>query len=68
MENQLSASEALYGFIGWLTTRKASITLSETHNAVEAADLVKKFCSVNQLEDPRDNWPSRLIHPKSNHG
>ena len=36
-EGGLSASEALFGFIGWLTSRNEPITMSSTHDAGEPA-------------------------------
>ena len=61
----LRASEALYGFAGWLTTRKERVTLSAKDNASRAADLVALFVQVNRLPPPRDGWEKELMHPKS---
>jgi len=58
----LSASEALYAFAGWLTTRGTPVTLSGHHDAGVAANLVHKFCQSQELEEPRDGWDS-LIQP-----
>lgn len=59
----LTASEALYGFMGWLTTRDESVTLGATHDASVAADLVAEFVKANDLNRPRDGWQRNLIHP-----
>lgn len=61
----LSAAEALYGFMGWLTTRYEVVTLSAMHEAGIAAELVSEFCKVNGLAEPRDHWEENLIHPPS---
>lgn len=51
-----TASEALYAFMGWLTTRKQIAVFSSNHDAALAAELVKEFCDANKLPEPRDNW------------
>ena len=63
--DKLSGSEALYGFMGWLTTRRMAETFSAAHNAARAADLVDKFCKMNGLEDPHEGWSDNLMHPNS---
>lgn len=63
MPDKLTASEALYGFCGWLTSRKEETIMSGHHECGVIADLVKEFCNVNQLEEPRSGWAEHLIHP-----
>ena len=60
---EMSASEAIYGFVAWLTTRMDQITMSQHNNAAPAADLVKRFCEYNKLEAPRDGWDDLLEMP-----
>lgn len=60
----LSASEALYGFGGWLTTRDTPTVMSAHDDAGVIAELIDKFCKENDLEDPRDHWDDNLTHPK----
>jgi hypothetical protein len=62
--DKLSASEALYGFGGWLTTRSQPVTISAKHEAAIVADLVNQFCEANNLPDPRDGWSESLVHPE----
>lgn len=59
----LSASESLFGFMGWLTSRVTASTFSSHHDAGEAADLVKVFCEANNLPEPRDGWAEELKRP-----
>ena len=59
----LSASEALYGFCAWLTTRPRPITMSEKHDAAPVVELIKRFCEVNDIADPREGWHLQLVHP-----
>lgn len=63
MKKELSASEALYGFCGWLTTRKEVTRMSSKTSGGITADLVEKFCKANNLSEPRKNWSKRLTHP-----
>jgi len=54
--NDWLPSEALYAFAGMLTSRRAPITMSATHNAAPAADAVAEFCKANALAEPREGW------------
>ena len=67
MENKdiLSASEAIYGLLGWLTSRDKTVTFSAKHNASIAAELADEFCTANNLTFPRDDFHTNLIHPAS---
>lgn len=64
MPIELSASEALYGFMGWLTARTNPVTLGAKHDAAIAADLVNEFCITNQLREPATDFHKRLKHPE----
>lgn len=58
-------SEALYTFVGWLTTRKERLVLSSADDAAPVAELVDKFCVVNEIPEPGDpnkDWPYQ--HPE----
>lgn len=62
---KLTATEALYGFAGWLTSRDEPVTLSGNHDAGVAADLVAKFVKENDLGDvSSEDWHKFLKHPK----
>ena len=62
---QLSGSEALYGFMGWLTSGSKRVgPFSAIDDAAAAAELVDEFCKVNGLADPRANWEELLTHVK----
>ena len=50
------ASEALYAFAGWLTTRPEPITMSAVHDAAPASEAVAEFCKRHDLAEPRANW------------
>ena len=62
--DSLSASEALYGFMGWLTTRQDVMSVGASYECAPAADAVKEFCDANNLAEPRDRWEKNLVHPE----
>lgn len=62
----LSASEAVYGFAGWLTTRGEVTTMSASHDSGVVAELVNQYCELNRLTPPRDWWEENLIHEQPN--
>ena len=65
MDEKITASEALYGFMGWLTCMRESVTFGASCDAATAADLVKRWCEVNNLLDPRDGvYPGNITQPK----
>lgn len=63
-KNQLSGSEAVYGFCGWLTSRKETTIMSSKHDASCIAVLIEEFCKVNELTEPQHGWEKILKHPK----
>lgn len=65
MTRELSGSEALFGFMGWLTSRPDVVTLSSNHDAGIAADLIKEFAEANDLSDPRELWDKLLVQPRT---
>jgi hypothetical protein len=50
---RITASEALYGFAGWLTARKKPITIGAKYSAGAVAVLVDEWCKTNKLPHPR---------------
>lgn len=64
ISGELSASEALYGFMAWLTSRADPATFSRKHEAAIAAELVDAFCCSNHLSSPRYGWTDRLNYPE----
>lgn len=59
----LSASEALFGFCGWLTSRDEKTVMSASDDAGQAVNLIVEFCERNNLEDPVMGWEKNLTHP-----
>lgn len=62
-QDKLTASEALYGFCGWLTSREEKTIMSATDECGIIARLVETFCKENKLKPPRSGWETNLIHP-----
>ena len=61
--DKLSASEALFGFAGWLTTRDERTVMSAHDESGCIVCLVVEFCETNNLEMPREGWSDNLTHP-----
>lgn len=53
--SELKASEALFGFVGWLTTREEVTQMGGRHNCARIADLVQEFCVANGLQSCGQN-------------
>ena len=62
---RITPSEALYAFMGWLTSLEEPVTLSEKHDAGVGADLVAEFLSANGFtnDDVRPVFPSNIKKP-----
>lgn len=60
---ELSASESIFGLMGWLTSRKKRISLSSTDDASEAAEVIDKWSKANNLKPPRKDWHMKIVHP-----
>ncbi|MCK5643669.1 MAG: hypothetical protein KAJ19_22910 [Gammaproteobacteria bacterium] len=65
MSDKIIASEALFGFMGWLTSRDEVLTVSATHHAAPAAEVVQAFIDANDLDGPRENWHKNFVHPEA---
>lgn len=63
--DSLIASEALFGFIGWMTTREEELTIGARHDAAEWAMLVDDYVTSNNLTNPRDGWENNLRTPNN---
>lgn len=60
----ITPSEALYGFVAWLTTRKTPTTFGGSSDCAEASRLLTEWCEANKLESPRDEvFPKNLVCP-----
>ena len=64
-KRKLNASEAIFGFCGWLTTRDEKTIMSSKSNASPIAERIKEFCKTNNLTEPRKGWDKTFEHPKN---
>jgi hypothetical protein len=64
----MSPSEAIYGFLGWLTTRPEVTKFGGACDCAPAAQLADKWCKENDLDEPTDVFPDNIKHPKSEPG
>lgn len=53
---ELSASEAVYAFAGWLTGGGMDHVALGAHDPSQAAELVGAFCKSQGFADPRHSW------------
>ncbi len=58
--SQLTASEAIFGFIGWLTTRNMRIVCSKQDTVGAISRLASSFVKEQQLPELREDWNMRL--------
>lgn len=63
VREELSGSEAIYGFAGWLTTQDKKTIMGSHYDCALIADKIEKFIEANDLEDPEDHWEDELNHP-----
>lgn len=64
VDNQLSGSEAVFGFVAWLSTQSYVPAIGKHHDCAIWANLIKLFCAENGLDEPREKWEENLIHPE----
>jgi len=60
----ITASEAIFGFVSWLTTRRKAVTIGAEHECGTVAELAGLWCKVNGLPEPRSGfYPANIQHP-----
>ncbi len=57
----MSPSEALFAFVGWLTTREEPVIAGASHDASIWANLIDEFCKRHGFAEPRDGWEKRIV-------
>ena len=62
----ISASEAILGFIGWVTSREDPVIISRTHDVTAIVSLAAEWMRANRLPPPRANvWPNNILCPEN---
>ncbi len=64
--DELSPSEALYGFCSWLIIQDKPITITGSEDSAMLGQLVHRFCIANSLEQPQEGWEKKLVSPNNN--
>ena len=65
MSDTLNPTEAIYGFVGWLTCREEETLMGASHDCTPIVGLIEKFCKNNNLPNVSKDWPNNLIHDES---
>ena len=63
--SELTATEALNSFIGWLTCRDEVVKIGASEDCAVWAELIDKFSRANNLSEPRSIWPENAVSPSS---
>lgn len=64
IESGLSASEAIFAFMSWLTTRNEVVKLGGNQDSAVATELIGRFVDINNLASPRDGWTDLFVMPE----
>ena len=62
-DREVFASEALFGFVGWLITLDNKIITSAKHDATIWTKLIDEYCRANNFQPPRNNYHKLLVVP-----
>src|SRR5688572_3691421 len=54
--NPMNATEAIYAFVGFLTTRDKELILSAHNNCDPIAELMGAFVKANNFPELREGW------------
>lgn len=60
----LTASEALFAFVGWITTFDVTLIAGAKHDAAVWAHLVDEFIKANEFAEPREGWDRLVAYPE----
>ena len=63
MKNEISASDAVYGFCAWLTGQEEVTEFGAHKDCAVIVERVKQFLEVNNLDEPSDSYPENLTYP-----
>jgi hypothetical protein len=69
VKRSLTSTEAIYGFVAWLLSRRELISIGNPSNEKRTDDgkimeLMEMFKDANGLPDARKDWNSNLKYPK----
>lgn len=61
--NTLTATDALFGFSGWLTSREEVISMGSSEDCAPVIEVISAFLDANNLPYPSDNYPDNFVCP-----
>ncbi len=66
---RITPTDALFGFMGWLTSRKEAVTLSSCHYAGHAVELIRIWTEHNKLcKKVSAAYPNNFTQPEGGPG
>lgn len=60
----MNASDALFGFVAWLTTRDEKTVMCSSVDCVHVVDLMQQFIKANDLGNVTELYPQNIVFPK----
>jgi len=63
MTNKLNTSEAIFGFVMFLTMQQEEMSIGGGWDYTDIASKVEKFCVANNLARPGEDWVKKVIFP-----
>ena len=61
--DDLTPSEALIGFVSYLTTLPGSLQVGASHPTPDILDHLFAFIIINGFEKPREGWGELIKYP-----
>ena len=61
MSERITNTEALYGFVSWLSTRTDQVIVSRHNDSAPIIALVERFRKLNGWDRPREGWEDKDI-------
>jgi len=62
-KQELNPREALFGFMGWLSTRKEVIHIGSCCDCAGLPDLIEEFSNANKFDEVEEGWDNILVRP-----
>ncbi len=63
-KTKVNSREALFGFMGWLTSRNVLLKVGSKYDAAGVADLIVQWADHNALPPVSAFYPDNISHPK----
>lgn len=63
VSDKMNAREAIFGFMGWLTSSDCNLRVGSKHECSMWPELISRFADVNKLDKVSDDWQFHLIRP-----